>query len=128
MPLKLAVTPFHKGRSPGLPKAQRKEAAGLGSESVQAGSHSLSPILSLDSFLPPRGLEQLTYVISCWLPPCLDEPLQSDIATPVSPKYRIMSTQSLFSVTLFTVVFVLWPQLTDTIGKGLPKEGGGWLR
>lgn len=51
---------------------------------------------------------------------CMDGALQSDILAHAHPKYRIVSPQSLFLVTFLVAVFVLRPQLSDMIGKGLP--------
>ena len=80
-------------------KLHRKEAAGLGSESVQAGGHSPSPRLSLDSLLPPRGLGQLTYVVSLGT-----NSVWTELSSLTSQLPCVPNTQSLFSVTLFTVV------------------------
>lgn len=126
LPLKLAVTPFLKGRSSGLPKAAQEGGSGAGI-GIRARRQSLPELhVRLVSFQSLRGLDRrpMSYPDGSVPEYCMDGALQSDILAHAHPKYRIVSPQSLFSVTFLVAVFVLRPQLSDMIGKGLPRRRG----
>lgn len=111
LPLKLAVTPFHKGRSSGLPKAAQEGGGGAGI-GIRARQQSLPELHALlVSFQSLRGLDRrpMSYPDGSISEYCMDGALQSDILAHVHPKYRIVSSQSLFSVTFFMAVFILRP-------------------
>lgn len=122
LPLKLAVTPFHKGRSSGLPKVAQEGGgrAGIGIRARQQSQPELR--VRLVSFRSLRGLDRrpMSYPDGSIPENCMDGALQSDILAHEHPKNRIVSSQSLFSVTFLVAVFVLRTQLSDTIGKALP--------